>query len=101
MKWNKTEVHIIRSSHTIVTWVVWTNRSLADVLWTKTDILGLSQQQRERESILLHKDKDLSTSQLFNKSVPDGKHSNTQYVKQDYDIYIYIERERVSLCGAF
>ena len=33
-------------------------------------------------NILLHKDKDLSTSRLFYKSVPDDKHSNTQYVKQ-------------------
>ena len=33
-------------------------------------------------NILLHKDKDLSTSQLFYKSVPDDKHSDTQHVKQ-------------------
>ena len=30
---------------------------------------------------LLHKDKDLSTSRLFHKSVADDKHSNTQYLE--------------------
>ena len=43
---------------------------------------------REREigydNTLLHKDKDLSTCQLFYKSVPDDKHSNTQYVKREH-----------------
>ena len=39
----------------------------------------------EREdNTLLHKDKDLSTSQLFCKSVPDYKHSNTQYINQKF-----------------
>ena len=42
------------------------------------------ERERERESILIHKDKDLSTRQLFYKSVPDDKPSNTQYVKQEY-----------------
>ena len=46
---------------------------------------------RERESNLLHKDKGLSTSRLFYKSVPDDKHSNTQYVKQESEREI--ERE--------
>ena len=32
----------------------------------------------------LHKDKDSSTSRLFYQSVPDDKHSNTQYLKQEY-----------------
>ena len=39
----------------------------------------------ERENTLLHKDKNLSTSRFFfYKSVPDDKHGNTQYVKQEY-----------------
>ena len=29
--------------------------------------------------------KDLSTSRLFYKSVPDDKHGNTQYVKEKYN----------------
>ena len=37
------------------------------------------------EKIILYKNKDLSTSWLFYKSVPDGKHSNTQYIKQEYE----------------
>ena len=41
-------------------------------------------QSTRRETGLLHKDKDLSTSRLFYKSVRDDKHSNTQYVKQEY-----------------
>ena len=41
--------------------------------------------EREREdNTLLHKDKDLSTSRIFYKSVPDDKHSNRPYVKQEY-----------------
>ena len=47
--------------------------------------------ERERErggegedNTLIHKDKDLSTGRLFYKSVPYDKHSNTQYVKQEY-----------------
>ena len=40
--------------------------------------------ERQRDSTLIHKDKDLSTSRLFYESVPDDKHSNTQYVKQEY-----------------
>ena len=43
--------------------------------------------KREREiedTTLLQKDKDLSTSRLFYKSVPDVKHSNAQYIKQKY-----------------
>ena len=39
--------------------------------------------ERERENTLLHKDKDLSTIRLFCRSVPDDKHSNTQYIKQE------------------
>ena len=35
-------------------------------------------------NFLLHKDKDLSTSRLFYKSVPDDKHGNTQYGKQEH-----------------
>ena len=42
------------------------------------------EQEEEEDNTLLHKDKDLSTSRLFYKSVPDDKHSNTQYVKQEY-----------------
>ena len=42
--------------------------------------------QREREiredNTLLHRDKDLSTSRLFCISVPDDKHSNTQYIRE-------------------
>ena len=34
------------------------------------------------DNTLLHKDKDLSTSRLFSKSVPDDKHSNTQCINQ-------------------
>ena len=45
--------------------------------------------QKERENnTLLHKNKDLSTSRLFYKSVPDDEHSNTQYVKQEYKEYV-------------
>ena len=40
-------------------------------------------EKRERDNTLLHMDKDLSTCRLFCKSVPDDKHSNTQYIKQD------------------
>ena len=36
-----------------------------------------------RDNTLSHKDKYLSTSRLFCKSVPDDKHSNTQYIKQE------------------
>ena len=41
-------------------------------------------EKRREKNTLLHKDKDLSTSRLFYKTVPDDKHSNTQYVKQEY-----------------
>ena len=42
------------------------------------------ERERKREdNTLLHKNTDLSTSQLFYRSVPDDKHSNTQYVKQE------------------
>ena len=37
---------------------------------------------RREENTLLHKDKDLSSSRLFYKSVPDDKPSNTQYEKE-------------------
>ena len=40
----------------------------------------VTETERE-ENTLLHKDKDLSTSRLFYKSVSDDKHSNTQYVR--------------------
>ena len=44
------------------------------------------EREREREdNTLLHKDKDLSTSWLFCRSVPDDKHSHTQYIKQEYN----------------
>ena len=49
--------------------------------------LSLSQREREEKRIL-HKDKMLSTSRLFYKLVPDEKHSNTQYVKQEHKIII-------------
>ena len=39
----------------------------------------------QRENDLLHKDKDLNTIRLFCKFVPDDKHSNTQYIKQEYN----------------
>ena len=46
---------------------------------------GGGERERERDdNTLLHKDKDLSTSRLFYKSIPDDKHSNTRYVKQEY-----------------
>ena len=32
---------------------------------------------------LLHKDKDLSANMFFYRSVPDDKHSNTQYIRQE------------------
>ena len=44
-----------------------------------------NEREREEKNILLHKDKDLSTIRLFCKSVPDDKHSNTQYIKQEYN----------------
>ena len=34
--------------------------------------------------IILSKDEDLSTSRLFYKSVPEDKHSNAQYFKQEH-----------------
>ena len=41
---------------------------------------------REREeNTLLHMDKDLSTIRLSCKSVADDKHSNNQYIKQEYN----------------
>ena len=48
------------------------------------------ERERERErddNTFLCKDKDLSTSRLFYRSVPDDKCSNTQYIKQDYKNY--------------
>ena len=42
------------------------------------------EREQKRKNTLLHKDKDLSTSRLFYKSVPGDKHGNTQYVKQEY-----------------
>ena len=50
----------------------------------KRKALGYTSSLRERENTLLHKDKDLSASQLFYKSVPDDKYSNIQYIKQEY-----------------
>ena len=44
------------------------------------DIIG----EREYFNTLLLKDKDLNTSQLFYKSVPVDKHSNTKCIKQEY-----------------
>ena len=57
------------------------------------------EREREREgeredNTLLHRDKDLSTSRLFCKSVPDDKHSNTQYMKSERER----ERERGGGC---
>ena len=54
-----------------------------------SESLGDGAREREREKIrydntLLHRDKDLSTCRLFCKSVPDDKHSNTQYIKQKF-----------------
>ena len=49
---------------------------------------GERERERERDKIdntLLHRDKDLSTCRLFCKSVPDDKHSNTQYIKQEFN----------------
>ena len=37
-----------------------------------------------KDNTLLLEDKDLSSSGLFYKSVPDNKHSNTQCIKQEY-----------------
>ena len=53
------------------------------------------ERERERESTLLQKNKDLSTSRLFHKSVPDDKHGNTQYVRQQRETDR--ERERCSV----
>ena len=50
----------------------------------KLSIKKKTTENKEKDNTLLHKDKDLSTSQLFYKSVPDDKHSNTQYIKQEY-----------------
>ena len=44
---------------------------------------GAKERERERE-IIPYSGKDLSTSRLFYKSVPDDKHSNTQNAKQEY-----------------
>ena len=49
---------------------------------------------KENKNILLHKDKGLSTSRLFYRSVPDDKRGNTQYVKQEYK---YLQQTKVHL----
>ena len=41
--------------------------------------------RQTEDDTLLHKYEDLSTSRLFCKSVPDDKHSNTQYIKQEFN----------------
>ena len=43
------------------------------------------ERERERENTLLHKDEDLSTIGLFCESALDDAHSNTQYIKQEYN----------------
>ena len=48
------------------------------------------ERERERENTLLHKDKDLSTSRLFYKSVTDDKHSKWERERER-------ERERESV----
>ena len=50
---------------------------------------------RKRDNTLLHRDKDLSMSQLFCKSVSDDKHSNTQYIKQKVQLITREEKERL------
>ena len=58
------------------------------LVWSRTKNPEVKIRKEKRNNnnniILLHKDKDLSTSQHFYKSVPDDKHSNTQYFKQEY-----------------
>ena len=41
-------------------------------------------EREEKSNTLLHRDKDLSTCRFFAKSIPDDKHSNTQYIKQKF-----------------
>ena len=50
----------------------------------KLSIKKKTTENKEEDNTLLHKDKDLNTSQLFYKSVPYDKHSNTQSIKQEY-----------------
>ena len=42
---------------------------------------GREREKRREDNTLLHKGKVLSTIRLFRRSVPDDKHSNTQYIK--------------------
>ena len=66
--------------------------------WEREREGGRERGERERETgevrgrrrdwydnTLLHKDKDLSTSWIFCKFVPDDINSNTQYIKQEYN----------------
>ena len=51
--------------------------------WVKMSHQGDHRGKKIRsDNTLLHMDKELSTSWLFYKSVPNDKHSSTQYIKQ-------------------
>ena len=60
------------------------------VLETVTNTYIYTHREREREkrredNTLLHMDKDLSIIRLSCKSVADDKHSNNQYINQEYN----------------
>ena len=70
-------------------WAVGQER-IVEILWKNTNRLAVQKYNsegiyfdkvlhEEEDNTLLHKDKDLSTSRLFHKSVPRAKHSNAQY----------------------
>ena len=67
----------------VIQYVGTQNQYLSRYVLTITKIT-LRETERE-DNTLLPKDKDLSTIQLFCKSVPDDKHSDTQYIKQEYN----------------
>ena len=54
----------------------------------------IREEKRREDNTLLHRDKDLSTCRLFCKSVPDDKHSNTQYIKQEFNLNT-LEKKRL------
>ena len=58
--------------------------------------LHMKERERREDNTWLHRDKDLSTSRLFCKSVPDDKHSNTQYIKHELTIQLNTAIEKTT-----
>lgn len=79
------------------------------VLYNK--LFGMGKRQEGRENTLLQKDKGLSTSGLFHKSVPGDTYGNTQYVRQErrrqrerdavFSIYLAHEFKVIDVCAYF